>query len=216
MEKLKKRIVSGDEATELLRDMILSGKLKPRERLIESELSESLKMSRTPIRQAIQRLSVLGLVIAEPYCGAAVADLDTKKIREIYAVRILLESFAARLATPNISCEALNEMSSILDEMEILKNYADRFKRRELNERFHRIIYTNCGNSVLAGVIGQLWDQSALFRHTSMEIKKNITRTSKEHRMIFEAMRKRDAEKAGKFMSDHIRVFLANSEEYFD
>ena len=87
-----------EEIAETLRDEIVAGIYKPRERLIEEELSEKFFVSRTPIREALKQLESAGLVKIEPYRGAFVAEVDLEEIRNIYELRCILESFVAGLA----------------------------------------------------------------------------------------------------------------------
>ena len=93
-----KHIAASDEIAELLRDAIISGELKPRERLIEMDLSARYNVSRTPIREAIRNLEAAGLVKLIPYKGAIVADVDVAEIQSIYEVRATLEGMATSVA----------------------------------------------------------------------------------------------------------------------
>ena len=81
-----------EEIAQTLRDEIIAGVYKPRERLIEEELSEKFFVSRTPIREALKQLESAGLVQIEPYKGAFISDIDLEEIRNIYDLRCVLES----------------------------------------------------------------------------------------------------------------------------
>ena len=96
-----------------LESAILTGRLKPRERLIEQELAEQLKMSRTPIREALRRLEERGLVRILPRRGALVSDISSAEVENIYAVRSHLESLAARLAAAHITPEGIERVREL-------------------------------------------------------------------------------------------------------
>lgn len=89
-----------EEIAETLRDEIIAGIYKPRERLIEEELSDRFFVSRTPIREALKQLESAGLVTIEPYKGAFIADKDPNEIRDIYELRCVLEAFCHRTRRP--------------------------------------------------------------------------------------------------------------------
>ena len=114
----RRPMAAGDEIAELLRDAIISGEYKPRERLIEAELSQRYNVSRTPVREAIRNLAAAGLVTVEPYKGAVVADLDVDEIREIYTVRVALEGLATRLAAARVPEEALQQLAALEEELD--------------------------------------------------------------------------------------------------
>jgi DNA-binding GntR family transcriptional regulator len=205
-----KNIKISQEIAEQLRDAIVSGEYKPRERLIEMELSRRYNVSRTPIREAIKELESAGLVKVEPYHGAAVSDIDIDEIRSIYEVRSVLEGFAAFLATPNVTPEILDKMRESLKNME---NYAKRDEKTcfgEENERFHRLIYGNCGNQVMINIIEDLLKRTMAFRRMSWHSPRNLKVATKGHRDIYNAIESGDAAKAQALSIHHIRLYLTD------
>jgi len=209
----KKPMASGDEITEILRDAIVSGEYKPRERLIETELSERYKVSRTPIREAIHNLAAVGLVKLEPYKGAIVADVDAKAIKEIYEVRINLEGLATQLAVSRFPDSAIDRMRELCEQMEQCAEEKDYLTFGDCNEAFHHVIYEYCGNETLIGIIDDLLRRSRIFRHSAWRSGRNLRKTIQGHRDMLKAILARDVEKAKQATEQHIRIYLAQSLE---
>ena len=203
-----KHIAASDEIAELLRDAIISGELKPRERLIEMDLSARYNVSRTPIREAIRNLEAAGLVTVIPYKGAIVSDVDVEEIHAIYEVRATLEGMATRLATPNMTPELLDELDRLIREMERSAEAEQATEFTRLNDAFHKSIFNRCGNKVLAGIIDDLLDRSVIFRRAASRSRRNIVNTIQTHREILEAMRRGDAALAQQVAERHVRLFL--------
>src|SRR5690349_17281314 len=120
-----------------LRKMILAGGLHPRDRLVESELASKLSVSRTPIREALQKLHAEGLVAEAPRKGYVVADFPPEFIIDNYAVREVLEGLAARLAATNASDLELMQLEVELDAIASASKSKDLAKLAEHNVTFH-------------------------------------------------------------------------------
>lgn len=205
---MNKQTVASEEIVEILRDAIISGEMKPRERLIEADLSAKYNVSRTPIREAIKRLSATGLVEVIPYKGAFVADINIDEIGDIYNVRIILEGQATRLAVKRIPEEAIAQLEKILDNMESAMQTFDKILFEEGNEEFHRLIYSYCGNKVMESFIDELLSKSAMFRRSSWQSERNSMLIVKTHRGILEAIKNKDEDVAQELAENHIRLFL--------
>jgi len=119
---------------------ILSGRLKPRERLIEMDLISRFGGSRTVIREALKKLEAKGLVRTIPYRGALVADLTVEEVEEIYFVRAAIEKVAARLVTRNIRPGEIKSLKRLSREVERhLRAKTDEMIKRD--SEFHRAIF---------------------------------------------------------------------------
>lgn len=204
----KKDVATRDEITELLRDAIFSGELKPRERLVEAELSERYMVSRTPIREAIHNLAAVGLVHLEPYKGAIVADVDVNSIREIYVVRIGLEGLATQLAVPNIPDSVLEQLQQLHGQMAYYMEENDHLRFGDCNEEFHSLIYAHCGNRTLINMIDDLLKRSQVFRRSSWRSDRNMQSTLSGHQEILDGLLARDAERARRAVESHIKIYL--------
>ena len=141
-----------------LKKLILNGDLKPGQKLSQDWLAKQMKVSRMPVREAIERLRTEGLVERIPYKESRVVDFSLKDIEEIYSVRGLLEAYSTRLSIRKIREKDLEELKKINQEM---KEFLDKNNYQQLsicNKKFHLIIYNRSGNKRLSKTIKNLWD----------------------------------------------------------
>src|SRR5260370_24476299 len=141
---------------ERLRGEILHGKLKPGELLRQEQITTRFGVSRTPVREAIQRLQMEGLITLNPRRKAVVAALPIRKIREIYDIRARLEAFAAELAVGRLSQKELLKLAQLIRQMESLDPQTELEKILDKNRDFHYIIYSAAGNDTLVSIIDHL------------------------------------------------------------
>ena len=207
MDDVKSATIS-DEIVDRLRDDIVSGYFKPRERLIEAELSERYNTSRTPIREAIKKLEAGGLVKVKPYHGAVVTDVDINEIKDIYEARVILEGQVTMMAAQNITVETLNKLANSIKIMEKLASQGKNLEFGEENERFHRYIFSSCENKYIVKLIEEMLEKTAIFRRMSWQTISNLNIAIKGHKEIYNAIKKGDAEKARELSGKHIRLYL--------
>lgn len=187
-----------------LREAILQGKLEPGERLMEIALANQLGVSRTPIREAIRKLEIEGLVINAPRRGAVVAEITIKDLRDVLEVRRNLENLAVKLA-----CEKANEQD-IRELKELHRSFISTLKNEDLTEvaqadvKFHDKIYEITDNKRLIQILSNLREQ--MYRYRFEYIKDEIHRRVlvDEHAMIIEGIENKDVDKAKKYMEIHI------------
>ena len=123
-----------------LRQAILRGELKPGERLMEIQLANKLGVSRTPIREAIRKLELEGLVLMIPRKGAEVAEITEKNLRDVLEVRKALEELAVQLACDKITEEEIAELKKCAAEFEESLDHNDITQIAEADVRFHDVI----------------------------------------------------------------------------
>ena len=187
-----------------LREAILQGKLEPGESLMEIALANQLGVSRTPIREAIRKLEIEGLVINAPRRGAVVAEITLKDLRDVLEVRRNLENLAVKLA-----CEKANEQD-IRELKELHRSFISTLKNEDLTEvaqadvKFHDKIYEITDNKRLIQILSNLREQ--MYRYRFEYIKDEIHRRVlvDEHAMIIEGIENKDVDKAKKYMEIHI------------
>ena len=153
---------------ETLREAIISGILKPGERLMEIQLADELGVSRTPIREAIRKMELEGFLVMVPRRGTYVADLSIKDINEVFEIRTALDVLAAGLAAERITEEEIEELERLLvyiGEMIEEKNYE---KIIETDGEFHDVLYKASRNDRLIGIINNLREQFTRFRSISI------------------------------------------------
>ncbi|MEW6044965.1 MAG: GntR family transcriptional regulator [Bacillota bacterium] len=189
---------------EALREAIISGALKPGERLMEVQLADELGVSRTPVREAIRKLEHDGFVVMIPRKGAYVADISLKDVAEIFDVRRALEALAAQLAAERASDDDLERVERILLEYGECIDTNDTARLIEVDTRFHESIYQMSGNARLKHMLSLLSEQVMRFRTMTLSHRPRMRRALEEHRRIVEAIASRDAERAARLAREHI------------
>jgi DNA-binding GntR family transcriptional regulator len=185
---------------------ILIGELKPRERLVESDLAERLGLSRTPIREALRRLEERGLVRTLPHRGAVVADLSPQEAESIYAVRVCLEILATRLAAAAGTARHLDRIAGLEAACARSASDGDLLALMAANDRFHDAIYAAAGNPCLLELIQQLRQRVSLIRFSAWSHPDRIGRSLAEHRQIVALLRARDMTRMAGLIRKHLRV----------
>ena len=147
-----------------LRQAILKGELEPGERLMEIQLADRLGVSRTPIREAIRKLELEGLVLMIPRKGAEVAKISEKNLRDVLEVRRSLEELATELACQRMSPEDLQELEAAQDEFRQAIQEGDFMKIAESDEHYHDVIYQGTGNTRLVQILNNLQEQMYRYR----------------------------------------------------
>ena len=187
-----------------LRNAILTGELSPGERLMEIKLADKLGVSRTPIREAIRKLELEGLVVNTPRKGAEVANISAEDLRDVLEVRRSLEVLAISLA-----CEKMTE-----ETLELLYENIDAFKHSidakatsdiaSVDVTFHDIIYKSTGNNRLIQILNNISEQMYRYRFEYIKNKESWNRLVEEHLNIYEAIKNRDKDLAVKSILLHI------------
>ena len=190
-----------DETERELMEMIRSGNLPAGQWLKQQDLANILNTSITPVREALRRLEVAGLVVSVPYQGVRVSDIPPEQIKEIYLVHALLQSESARLYVPKISDTEITEARRLNEKMGVCVSKGDLSALKELNEKMHMIL---CGESHLTffgKMIRFLWMQNPKDKfqvapdHAAISIK--------EHDSILDAFSNRQADLAAALVKEH-------------
>lgn len=187
-----------------LRQAILRGELKPGERLMEIKLANKLGVSRTPIREAIRKLELEGLVIMIPRKGAEVADITEKSLTDVLEVRRALEELSARLACDRITEEEIQELINAADTFRKTLKSKDITVIAEADVHFHDVIYTATKNQKLIQLLNNLHEQMYRYRIEYLKNKEVYPQLLKEHEDIITHIRKREKENAVQIVCRHI------------
>jgi DNA-binding GntR family transcriptional regulator len=190
---------------EELRQMIMDFDLFPGVRITETEIAENFKVSRTPVREALQRLELEGLVSIMPKQGCFVRPVDIQTISEYYDVRVALEGAAIQLACQNMPDEAIDRLLEQWNPRRFSKGSDYPEQIRELEESFHVAIAEGSANPVLADYIKDVNDHIRIIRRLGFPDEKSIRETYEEHYSLCKLLKKRDADKAQQQMVSHIR-----------
>lgn len=189
---------------ETLREAILNGTLKPGQRLMETQLAAEMGVSRTPIREAIRKLELEGLVVMIPRRGTYVASMSRKDIVETFEIRTALEALAVKLAVQRITSEELAEMRRICTVME--QAIAEKNLNRvvELDEAFHDIIFSASRNDRLAQIISLMREQIKRFRRATLSQENRQRLILGEHIEIMQAISDGNSSLAHELVVEHI------------
>jgi DNA-binding GntR family transcriptional regulator len=193
-----------DVVFENLRSAILEGKLKSGQRLMEVQLAEQLGVSRTPVREAIRKLELEGLVVMLPRKGAYVANISVKDLMDVLEIRASLEGLGASLAAERRTEEEF--------EQAVITQDIDMLLKKDIE--FHECIFKAANNKKLEKMINSLWEQVQRFRITYVSDSNASLSLIDEHRIILNAIKEGNVadgkkaaiehiEKAEQFMLDH-------------
>ena len=187
-----------------LRRAILTGELKPGERLMEIHLANRLGVSRTPIREAIRKLELEGLVTMIPRRGAEVAQITEKSLQDVLEVRRALDALCAELACDRITAEGKVSLKKACDYFEEVTRTGDAVAIAEADVALHDIIVQATGNQRLVQLINNLSEQMYRYRFEYIQDESGHENLINEHRMIYESIMNGDGEKAAAAARLHI------------
>lgn len=181
---LRERIV------DFIKDSVVTGRLKPGERVPEQEIAESFGISRTPIREAFRQLESEGFITVTPRKGAVVSPITDKDVSEFYTIKSLLEGFAAKTACHKLTQKDIKRLETLNAQME---KYAERDDVKnffKLDNQFHDTFLRACGNEKLCALVHNLVAQFERFRITALALPGRMKDSVLQHREIIEAFKK--------------------------
>ena len=187
-----------------LRQAILRGELKPGERLMEIKLANKLGVSRTPVREAIRKLELEGLVLMVPRKGAEVAEITEKSLKDVLEVRKALEELAVQLACEKITKEDIQELEKAGEDFKKVLKSRDITEIAEADVRFHDVIYMATDNQKLISLLNNFREQMYRYRVEYLKKEEVHTQLIAEHDAIVESVAKRDKERATSIVCQHI------------
>jgi DNA-binding GntR family transcriptional regulator len=191
-------------AFESIREAILSGRYAPGERLLADDLARELGTSRMPVREALQRLEVAGLVSITPHRGAVVNELSKEDIVEIYHIRAVLEGLAARMAVPHLGSGDYERLNALIEEMAAAAAAGpDPELVLRVNRDFHEIIWQAARAPRLHELLQNLYIASQRFRNISILLPGRLPQIVDEHRRIAQALAAGDPAAAERFANAH-------------
>ena len=187
-----------------LRQAILKGELAPGERLMESQLAEKRGVSRTPIREAIRKLELEGLVLMIPRKGAEVARISEKSLRDVLEVRRSLEELAIELACERMSQEELDDLAQAQEAFRQAIERGEAMAIAETDEHYHDLIYQGTGNEKLVQILNNLREQMYRYRLEYIKDKDKRQILLLEHDHILKALKSRNIAEAKNAVREHI------------
>lgn len=185
-----------------IRDEILKGKFNGRGRFTEGYLASQLGISKSPIREALNRLETEGLITIIPRRGAFVAQLSAKDAIEVYELREILETAAIRGLV--LDEKMLGRLRTALSQAKAAMSAGNKLAYIMADAEFHRVIAQANTNSRLLKILDSMQGQTLILRHRTFEVAKGYSVA--EHGKVLEALEKGDKEKAARLMAVHIRA----------
>ena len=198
-------VTKTDYVLESLRTSILLGYIPPGTSVTEKQIKDVLKVSSSPIREALNQLEAEGLLTRSPHVGARVAEIVIEDASELYSIQALLQSSAVQLCARKLSDRSIQDAEKLNSQIEdiISSKIVDVNAVKMLNYRFHMIV---CGTSVyswLTRLISALWIR--LPNKTIWTLPNEAKTAIKYHKKILEAIKKKDADLAGTLMKEHLQ-----------
>ena len=187
-----------------LRQEILTGKMKPGERLMEIHLANKLGVSRTPIREAIRKLELEGLVIMIPRKGAEVAQISWKSLKDVLEVRRALDVLAIELACERMTQEELESLYRACESFEEATKTKDTRKIAEADVAFHDIIVASTGNKRLIQLVNNLSEQMYRYRFEYIKDSSQHRMLIEEHKEMYRSIQNKDKIAAADVVKKHI------------
>ncbi len=199
-----------DQIYERLKQKILFGEIEPGERLMQNQVAENLRISRTPVREAFRRLEQDSLVERVPQGGVRVTRLDMEAIQEVFGIRNVLEAYAVELACSRITAEEIGSLKRLVAQAGELLSSGEpgretKIKRLfELNSQFHDTIYRASGNSYLISMINSLRFIVGRLRLLGLRADSTWSRAWDEHAQLIGFLEKKDKESAARLIRTHL------------
>jgi DNA-binding GntR family transcriptional regulator len=197
------RRVFREEIRDQLIEEILSGRLPPGTRIVETRLAQQLGVSQAPVREALRDLALFGFVVSSPFRGTQVRKIETSDLLEIYPIRAALEGVAARAAATLIDAATLAHMESLIASMREIAQRNDSRALANLDTAFHHAIVRASGNKMLEHV----WQTMRLAITTSVTFsmaRRSLHELAERHVPVLEALRTRDPALAESAIRKHI------------
>ena len=203
-KKIVKPVTLSEQAYAIIKDEIITNQIKPGDLLTEEQLSERLSISRTPIREAIRKLELEGLVTMIPRRGAEVAQITEKSMNDVLEVRRAMDALCVELACDRITPEELQDLKKACDTFEAAVKTDDIKQIAQADVALHDIIVQATGNQRLIQLVNNLSEQMYRYRFEYIKDFSQHERLVEEHKVIYESIVKKDKETASNMAKVHI------------
>jgi DNA-binding GntR family transcriptional regulator len=187
-----------------LRQAIIKGKLRAGEKLIERELCEMLGVSRQSLREAIRKLEAEKLITSIPHRGPEVASITMHEARELYALRQLLESYAAQEFTLHASDQQIKDLVKAVKRLKDASKKHNSEGVLEAKAEFYGILLGGCGNHLVSEILGGLLSRVSLLRATSLMLEDRLPQSLREMEALVQCIQARDAAGAKAISVEHV------------
>ena len=198
-----------DRVYETIKESIINLSFLPGEQLIEQRLADALGVSKSPIRDAFQRLEQEGLVHSVPYKGCFVADISTRECRELFQLREALEHYCLEYGLDDYTEEDIAEFKQLMDSALSHMNHNDENAAVHTHLSFHYLIIKKSDNRLIASTYANMNDKMRRYIEIIIRSDPNrVSHSSKQHRILLEAIVEKKKERALRLLSAHLASVL--------
>lgn len=192
-----------------LRSAILKGDLEQGTPIVERDIANRLNVSKTPVREALRLLQSSGLIDGTPYRGVKVAEVTPDYVRSGYEMRLLLEPAATRLSCERANTSTAEGARTLFESALALAEAGDRLGLAIANRKFHRALYSLCGNDLLVPTLDALQDRMAFIAVAGWRRSWTWGDEAEEHLRILESIERDDSQMAERHAHEHVANSLA-------
>lgn len=197
-------VTLADEITEIIRGRIIAGEYSMGERLVENQIAKELKVSRTPVRDAMKKLLSEELVEYVPNKGCFAKGFDSQDMKDVYAVRAAVEQLAVVWAIRNRTDKEMEKLRRQLEIMSLYTAQKSQEKLLQANEDFHNMIFHMTRSRFIVRALRTYQDYVHLARKATLSKEENIPEVYREHEEIFKAIEAGDEELAKAKIGEHL------------
>ncbi|MEM7193982.1 MAG: GntR family transcriptional regulator [Pseudomonadota bacterium] len=204
MTEYDRKKLQSEAAYALLKRQILDNQLTANTQMLENEIASQLKMSRTPVREALQQLAREGLIDVIPRHGMRVKPVSPDDMAEIYSILTGLECVAVEtLALNGLDSSGRQVLEHSVDQMDTSLEENDLDRWAQADQQFHRQLVSLTGNRRLISIVNMLWDQCHRARLLTLRLRPPPLKSNQEHREVFDAIVRGDAKTAASIHREH-------------
>ena len=194
----------------VLKTEIAKGFLEPGTKLLENKIAEEMHVSRTPVREAMQKLAAEGFIKMTPNQTMIVTEVSLEDVKEVLQIRGVLEGLAARITAKKINRQEINELEKVITQMSLHVTKKDLSSYCKLDDEFHDFILNICGNKWIIQIRDNLGSFIYRFRIKSLSVPGRLKCSFGEHRKIMESLKKHNSEEADRLSQVHMENTVIN------
>lgn len=198
------RVTLHEKVAGIVRDKIISGEFEPGQKIPEQALCASLNISRTPLREALKVLATEGILELLPQRGARVPLIGVEESKQIFQVLAALESLAGELTCENVSDAQIDMFKTLHAELERAYSMRDRHEYSRINRAIHASLFNIAGNPILLSIYRNLEYKMRNLRHTARKMPEFWEQSIIDHRILIDALTKRDSSILPVILKTHI------------
>lgn len=194
----------------VLKESIIKGFLEPGTKLLENKIAEEMQVSRTPVREAMQKLVAEGFVKTTPNQTMVVTEVSPEDVKEVLQIRGVLEGLAASIAAKKINRQEIDELENVVAQISLQASRENLSSYCKVDDEFHDLILDICGNKWIIQIRDNLGSFIYRFRIKSLSVPGRLKHSLEEHQAIMESLREHDSAEADRLSQIHMENTLIN------